>query len=193
MSGPARVLVVAAIAVLAVGWLWSRDDGATMPEPAPTPTPMQANEPVAVTAVSVTPTVATEDNVADLPLSPGPAPDDAMAALVGKLADRMRTTVGTQFVEHLVSKGLSEVDSERAVAEVMPDWVRCQVDATLALAGEQSVSRAAVLEALDAQGLFAVPAPLDAVVAIARGYQCRSSVQQRIGIAPGFGFRRTGR
>jgi hypothetical protein len=193
MRARTRFLIVSAVAVLVVGWLWWRHDGATMPEPVP----MEANEPtvvtrVPVTPVLVTPTVATAGNVADP--SPRAALDDGMAALVRKQADRLSKTVGPQFVEHLVSKGLSRADSERVVADIMPDWVRCQLDATLAQADEQSVSRAAVLAALDAEGVFAPLPQLDMRAAITRAQLCRFSVQQRIGIAPGdFELRPTGR
>jgi hypothetical protein len=199
MSTLARFLVVTALAVLVVGGLWWRDDGATIPEPVP----MQTNEPTVVTRVPVTsvvvsPTAPTAGNAADPPPSPRAAPDDGIAVLVRKLADRLYTTVGPQFVEHLVSKGLSRTDSERVVADMMPDWVRCQVDATLAQADEQSISRADVFAVLDAQGLFAFPPQsepqLDMRAAIARAQQCRFGVQQRIGIAPGdFALRPTGR
>jgi hypothetical protein len=187
---------VYAIAVVVVGWLWWRYDGATIPVSSLTqaPEPTQANEATVETPVApVTATVATEVNVADLPPSPRTEPHDEMAALVRKMADRAYKTFGPQIVEYLISKGLSGPDSERAVADAMPDWVRCQLDATLAQADEQSISRAAVVEVLDASGLlFAAPAGLDMRAAIARALPCRMSVQQRIGIPDGrFEFRRT--
>ena len=147
MSTPARFLGVTAIAVLVVGWSWWRYDGSSMREPAA----MRANEPTLVTTVvtpivgpvPVNPTVATEDSVAILRPSPlvSSGADDGIEALVRKMTDRAQKNFGPQLVAHLVSKGLSPADSERAVAEIMPDWVRCQVDATLAQADEQSLSR----------------------------------------------------
>jgi hypothetical protein len=190
MSTPVRSLVITAVAVGIVGWLWWRDDAATMPEPAP---PQQANERILVTPAAVSSTEAIDDGTADLPRSPAVATDDGIAALVRGTADRTYDRLGPQFVEHLVSKGLSRDDSERLVADMMPDWVRCQLDATLAQADEQSLSRADVLAVLDANGVFAVPAQLDARAAIARAQPCRFNVQQRIGIAPGdFGLRPMG-
>jgi hypothetical protein len=154
------------------------------------PAPKQANELTVVTPVSVAPSGASEANAADVP-QPSAASDDGMAALVRRLADRSYRRLGPQFIEYLVSKGLSREDSERAVADIMPDWVRCQLDATLAQAEEQSLSRAAVLAVLDANGVFAAPAQMDMNAALVRAQPCRFSVQQRIGIFPGgdFGFR----
>jgi hypothetical protein len=189
VSTAARFLVVIAMTALVAGWsLWQKDAG--LHEPAV----MQANEPAVVTPVvppvPVIPTTATEDSAADLSRSQHEAPDEEMVALVRRMADRMIKTAGAQLVEHLVSKGLSSADSERAVADVMPDWVRCQIDGTLAQAEEQSISRAAALAVIDASGLFAGPPGMDMNAAVIRAQPCRFSVQQRLGIFPGeFGFR----
>jgi hypothetical protein len=188
MSTAARFLVVTAMTALVAGWfLWRQDAG--LPEPAV----MQANEPTVVTPVvppvPVIPTGATEDSAADPSRSQRETPDE-MVALVRKMADRMNKTAGAQLVEHLVSRGLSSADSERAVADVMPDWVRCQIDGTLAQAEEQSISRAGVIAVIDASGLFAGPPGMDMNAAVIRAQPCRFSVQQRLGIFPGdFGFR----
>jgi len=133
--------------------------------------------------------VVTDDNATKLPPSPRQAPDDGTDSVVRRIADKAQRAFGQPFVEHLVSKGLSRADSERAVAEVMPDWARCQIDATLAQADDQSFSRAAVLDVIDARGLFASPDGLDMGAAIVRAQPCRFSVQERLGIFPGeFGF-----
>ena len=189
MSTAARFLVVVAMTALVAGWfLWQEDAG--LPEPAV----MQTNEPTVVTPVvppvPVIPTAATEDSAAYLSRSQRETPDEEMVALVRRMADRMNKTAGAQLVEHLVSKGLSSADSERAVADVMPDWVRCQIEGTLAQAEEQSISRAGVLAVIDASGLFAGPPGMDMNAAVIRAQPCRFSVQQRLGIVPGeFGFR----
>jgi hypothetical protein len=189
MSTAARFLVVIAMTALIAGWfLWQKDAG--LHEPAV----MQANEPAVVTPVvppvPVIPTRATEDSAADLSRSQHETPDEEMVALVRRMADRMNKTAGAQLVEHLVSKGLSSADSERAVADVMPDWVRCQIDGTLAQAEERSISRAAALAVINASGLFAGPPGMDMNAAVIRAQPCRFSVQQRLGIFPGeFGFR----
>jgi hypothetical protein len=189
MSTAARFLVVIAMTALVAGWfLWRQDAG--LPEPAV----MQGNEPTVVTPVvppvPVIQTGATENSAADLSRSQRETPDEEMVALVRRMADTMNKTAGAQLVEHLVSKGLSSADSVRAVADVMPDWVRCQIDGTLSQAEEQSISRAGVLAVIDARGLFAGPPGMDMNAAAIRAQPCRFSVQQRLGIFPGdFGFR----
>ena len=76
----------------------------------------------------------------------------------------------------------------------MPDWVRCQVDATLAQADEQSLSRGDALSVMDENGLFATPPAFHMTAAVVRAQPCRFSVQQRIGIFPGdFAFGPSGR
>jgi hypothetical protein len=175
---------VIAMTALVAGWFLRQQD-AGQAEPAV----MQANEPPVVTP-PVVPARATEDSAADHSRSQRETPDEEMVTLVRRMADRMNKTAGAQLVEHLVSKGLSSADSERAVADVMPDWVRCQIEGTLAQAEEQSISRAGVLAAIGARGLFAGPPEMDMNAAVIRAQPCRFSVQQRLGIFPGdFGFR----
>ena len=70
MSTPARFLVAGAIAAVAAGLLWSRHDGAKMTQPVP----IQGNRPSVVIPVPVTPTAATERNVAEIPPSARVAP-----------------------------------------------------------------------------------------------------------------------
>ncbi len=160
MSAPKLALFAGfvAAALLAALW-WQHEHGVPLVEPAAVSSDVA--RPVRTTVESPRPSAASPPTAA-VPASPQAAPTGMRATeaeLRGRVAEGTYARFGDVLVDHLVARGLAQVDGELVVRRFFEDNARCLFDALHAEADAQSVAYESVLDAFEAE-LYDADGPL---------------------------------
>jgi hypothetical protein len=181
-----RFGIAAAVLASVSSVLWFLHDGS--PSTAPPVTLREAPPRAAAPARAEPPSPSSERAPAAAPASTAVASDSPTAELAQAMAQRAYDNFGPRLVGYLSRQGLSRVDAEPIVAEMLHKTVSCTLDALREQALEQRVEFEQVLSALDAE-LYDTDGPLitailDVGAASQRAMPCSMTALTQAGIPP---------